>query len=216
MKVVGPRAAVGAWNCGAVWAWGLQQVWLLTSMTAPSICLFLAVIVPEVTLVDVQVATVKVRSCLPVSVSSWNLVHWSPRWQAGAIPIRAPAMLCPCRPQMQTRGWGEPSPSPSSEWCLWRTVGPVSPSRTSSGCPQRSTMAPTSGASGEAMALGCGGGMQLSSCLLQGQHRLERGQSLSGSCLGMSLRDGRGHPVQCSGIADVPVLTGWPATLMNH
>lgn len=74
MKAMGPRAAVGAWNCGAVWAWGLQQVWLLTSMTEPSICLFLAVIVPEVTLVDVQVATVKVRSCLPVSVSPCSLV----------------------------------------------------------------------------------------------------------------------------------------------
>ncbi|RLW02905.1 hypothetical protein DV515_00006795 [Chloebia gouldiae] len=59
MKAMGPKAAVGAWNPGAVWAWGLQQVWLLTSMTAPSICLFLAVVVPEISPVELQVATVK-------------------------------------------------------------------------------------------------------------------------------------------------------------
>lgn len=80
MKGVGPRAAVGAWNPGAVWAWGLQQVWLLTSMTAPSVYLSLAVVVPEISPVNLQVATVEVRSHLPASVSPWSLVHLSPPW----------------------------------------------------------------------------------------------------------------------------------------
>lgn len=70
------------------------------------------------------------------------------------------------------------------------------------------------------MGLGWGGGMQLSSCLHRASTGWKGDKAFLESCLSMevgwSLRDGRGHPVQCSGIADVPVLTVWPATLMNH
>lgn len=55
------RALLGL---GAVWPWGLQQVWLHTSMTTPSASLSLAVVVPEISVVDLQVATVTVRSCV--------------------------------------------------------------------------------------------------------------------------------------------------------
>lgn len=65
------------------------------------------------------------------------------------------------------------------------------------------------------MGLGRGGGMQLSSCLHRASTGWKRDKAFLESCLGMEVRwTSRGW--QCSGIADVPVLTGWTATLMNH
>lgn len=69
-------------SLGAVWLWGLQQVWLHTSMTTLSASLSLAVVVPEISVVDLQVATVTVRSCV-CAVSLWSQAHPSPPWESG-------------------------------------------------------------------------------------------------------------------------------------
>lgn len=96
----------------------------------PSLCLSSTVVVPEVSPVDLQVATVRVRSCvcapgelgLPVPTAGTGR----------AVPMGAPAPLCPRRPRMSTRGSEEPSLSPSSKWCSWRRMGTNGPWRTSS------------------------------------------------------------------------------------
>lgn len=54
-------------------------------MTAPSICLSLAVVVPEISPVDLQVATVKVRSCAHASVSLWSRARISPLWAGSGL-----------------------------------------------------------------------------------------------------------------------------------
>lgn len=233
MKAVGLRAAGGEklgalLSPGAVRAhWGLQQAWLHTSMTMLSVCLSPAVVVPEISPVDLQVATVKVRSCVHVSVSLRSWVTCPCCGQAVAIPIRAPATLCPCRPQTPTQGWREPSPSPLSVWSLWVTMGSASPSRTSSKWRQLKWRTATSGASSEAMGLGQGGEnvAQLLPAARQrcrhGQDRLARGQSHPGVLpwawwQGGVWRDGSVLPGMSHGIAVVPVLTGWPATSIAH
>lgn len=70
-----------------------------------------------------------------------------------------------------------------------------------------------SGVSGEAVGLGQGGGMQLSSCPLQGQGGLERGQSLSGVLSGhggrMELEGWQCHPgnILCSPVGSLMSLS---------
>lgn len=77
-------------GCGAKGSSGCLEPWGCVGVGSAAILavhqhdctihLFLAVVVPEISPVDLQVATVKVRSCLPVSVSLWRAVHLSPPW----------------------------------------------------------------------------------------------------------------------------------------
>lgn len=71
-------------NSGCLESWGCVGVGSAASLAAHqhdcTIHLFLAVVVPEISPVDLEVGTVKVRSCLPVSVSLWSTVHSSPPW----------------------------------------------------------------------------------------------------------------------------------------
>lgn len=82
-------------SSGCLEPWGCVGVESAASLAVHqhncTIHLFLAVVVPEISPVDLEVATVKVRSCLPVSVSLWSTVLLSPPW-AG----RGHSHLCSC------------------------------------------------------------------------------------------------------------------------
>lgn len=64
---------------GAVRAWGLQQA----HQRDHAVCLSPAVVVPEVSPVGLQVATVKVRNCVCASVSLQSQAHLSLPWAGG-------------------------------------------------------------------------------------------------------------------------------------